>query len=77
MTVVIAVLKKKMTFCKHVKKGQENIEIPLFDSHWYGALQNLPRHADELRVPNDTVPSLRTYTLRQYFNVLPLLIPDR
>jgi len=53
--------------------GQENIEIPLFDSHWYGALQNLPRHAAELRKPNDTVPSFRTYTLRQYFNVLPLL----
>ena len=62
------------------KKGQKNIEIPLFDDHWFKAHNSLPPHARDLRVLNDQTPSQRVFHVREYFkerdgqpSALPLL----
>ena len=61
-------------------KGQKNIEIPLFDDHWFKAHNSLPPHARDLRVLNDQTPSQRVFHVREYFkerdgqpSALPLL----
>ena len=57
-------------------KGQDNIEIPLFDQHWNEAHNLLERSARELRVLNDRTPTMRTFNIREYLRplkTLPLL----
>ena len=70
------------TFCSILDtiKGQKNIEIPLFDDHWFKAHNSLPPHARDLRVLNDQTPSQRVFHVREYFkerdgqpSALPLL----
>lgn len=47
--------------------GQSNIELPLFDDHWFRAHNSLPAHARALRVRNDQTPTQRVFHVREYF----------